>query len=252
MKGAPFAKKLRTDLGLASPPFLPSEACMRLDYEYQQSNLDGCLGMALSVSGEKAIMVSNKIRERGRINFTAAHELGHLTIPSHADQPSYRCTKKSFNLWNGKGADQKEVEANEFAGEWLMPEDLFRRTLANKEPGFDTISALATEFDVSLTAAAIRLVDLSDEQILLVASDEKGVMKFFRSGKEFPFKLDWGVVPDTYVRGAKTGKPLPTEFMVVNSDDWLTGNQPESGEILEYSVKLGNYGTVLTMLWVEE
>jgi hypothetical protein len=77
------------------------------------------------------------------------------------------------------------------------------------------------------------------------------MMKYFRASQDFPYRLDWGKVPNTYARNNLGGKPFPTEFMTVASDEWFKGTQPESEEILEYSVKLGDYNTVLTMLWVE-
>lgn len=241
------ATELRKRLGLAAPPFLPQTAFSSLDVYYQECSLDGCLGMTLRVDGNIGVMVSSNIPEEGKKLFTAAHELGHVVIPAHANISSFKCT--SNDLW-GNSKKEQEVEANHFAAEWLMPKDIFKSRSAKLEPDFDNISQLACEFSVSLTAAAMRFVEVTDHEVVLVAS-ENGMMKYFRSSRDFPYRLDWGKIPNTYARNNLIGKPLPAEFMTVASDEWFKGSQPESGEVLEYSVKLGDYNTVLIMLWVE-
>jgi Zn-dependent peptidase ImmA (M78 family) len=246
--GAEFhATELRKKLGLTVPPFLPQTAFKYLDVVYQELSLDGCLGMTLRVEGNVCVMVSSNIPEDGKKLFTAAHELGHVVIPSHAKSNSFKCTNN--DIW-GSSKNPQEVEANQFAAEWLMPREVFKPRCSKLEPNFESISMLGYEFNVSLTAAALRFVDVTDHEVVLVAS-ENGMMKYFRASQDFPYRLDWGKVPNTYARNNLGGKPFPTEFMTVASDEWFKGTQPESEEILEYSVKLGDYNTVLTMLWVE-
>ena len=246
--GAEFhATELRKKIGLTVPPFLPQTAFSALNVVYKECGLEGCLGMTIRVDGNIGVMVSNNIPEEGKKLFTAAHELGHVVLPSHAKINSFKCTTN--DLW-GNSKKPHEIEANQFAAEWLMPKEIYKLRCAKSEPDFVSISRLGNEFNVSLTAAAMRFVEVTDHEVLLVAS-ENGMMKYFRSSQDFPYRLDWGKVPNTYARNNLVGKPLPAEFMTVASDDWFKGSQPEGGEILEYSVKLGDYNTVLTMLWVE-
>lgn len=241
------ATELRQKLGLTAPPFLPQAAFTSLDVYYQECSLDGCLGMTLRVDGNIGVMVSSNIPEEGKKLFTAAHELGHVVIPTHAKTSSFKCT--SNDLW-GNSKNQQEIEANQFAAEWLMPKGIFKSHCAKLEPDFDSISNLGYEFNVSLTAAAMRFVEVTDHEVMLIAS-ENGVMKYFRSSLDFPYRIDWGMIPNTYARNNLGGKSFPQEFMAVASDEWFRGRQPDSSEVLEYSVKLGDYNTVLTMLWVE-
>lgn len=241
------AIELRKKMGLTAPPFLPQQAFEFLGVSYRECPLDGCLGMTLRINGNIGVMVAGNIPEEGKKNFTAAHELGHVTIPSHAEVNSFKCTNRDLM---GNSKNQHELEANQFAAEWLMPHDIFKSRIKKLDPGFDSISELGFEFNVTLTAAATRFVESTDHEIMLVVS-ANGAMKYFKPSKHFPYKLDFGKLPNTYARNNLSGKPIPEEFMTVSSDEWFTGMQPESGEILEYSVKLGDYDTVLTMLWVE-
>lgn len=252
--GKHHAKKILAELSLDEPPFLPSTAFKMLDIEYQVRQLDGCLGMAMRdpQSNLAGVIVSSSIVEEGRINFTGAHELGHLSIPSHASQSTYRCSEKDLNI-NNKYLSEKELEANEFAAEWLMPEQIFKSKLFERQPDFDQIIGLKKLFGTSITATTIRVVDLSDKMIMLVVSDsETHKMKYFRKKDDFPYFLNWGSVPDTYVRNPKKGKELPPEFMTVFSKEWFKGyRQPENGEVLEHSIKLTDYPITLTLLLVE-
>lgn len=242
-----YANELRKKMGLEIPPFLPQTAFNYLGVNYMECSLDGCLGMTLRFNGNVGVMVASNIPEEGKKYFTASHELGHIVIPSHAQTNTFKCTNRDV-LGNTK--NPLEIEANQFAAEWLMPFEIFKPRCSSLEPSFDAISNLGYEFNVTLTAAATRLVETTDHNIMLVAS-AKGFMKYYKRSKDFPYRIDLGKLPDTYARNNLTGKPFPDEFMAVASDEWFVGSQPESGEVLEYSVRLGDYDTVLTMLWVE-
>lgn len=242
-----YASELRKRVGLIAPPFEPKAAFDFLDVSYRECPLDGCLGMTLRLSGNTGVMVASNIPEEGKKQFTAAHELGHVTIPSHSQINTFRCTNNDL-MDNSK--KPQEIEANQFAAEWLMPLEIFKPRCKKLDPGFDIISELAYEYNVTLTAATTRFVDVTDHEVMLVVS-ANGMMKYFRPSQHFSYKLDFGKLPNTYVRNNLLGRPIPEEFMAVSSDEWFMGSQPESGEVLEYSVKLGDYDTVLTMLWVE-
>lgn len=244
-----YAKKLRDEMGITNPPFLPTSAFEHLSVSFQGKPLDSCLGMTIRVSGMVGVLVSSEIAENSRKTFTAAHELGHVVIPSHSGIATFKCTEKDFNTWNAKGTKPLEQEANEFAAEWLMPTEVIKN-YSRRELDFDMISDFAETFGVSLTAAAIRLVGVTQYEMMLVVS-ENNFMKYSVKSKDFPYYLDFGKVPPTYAQKALKEGKSQREFMAVSSDDWFKGRQPESGEVYECSMKLGRYGTVLTMLWTE-
>ena len=83
---------------------------------------------------------------RARDNFTVAHELGHIYLNHRPDDNGvFRRSGKST---------QEEIEANLFAAEFLMPKDKF--TEAAQKFDFDE-NSLANEFEVSKTAALVRM-----------------------------------------------------------------------------------------------
>lgn len=84
-----------------------------------------------------------------RQRFTIAHELGHHVM--HGNE-SFRDP-----LHQVPGSDLKEIEANTFAANLIMPEFEFRALV---ESGKYNASQLAKIFDVSMSALSIRLESL--------------------------------------------------------------------------------------------
>lgn len=77
-----------------------------------------------------------------RLNFTIAHEIGHIML-NHLKVPRSLKTKDDIKL--------EECEANEFAGQLLMPDKLL--SCCN----FSSIGAVAGFFNVSNSALIVRL-----------------------------------------------------------------------------------------------
>ncbi len=126
-------------------------------------------GFAVHKNGKRFIGV-NKDEPYERQRFTIAHELGHLFL--HKDE-SVNYDTGGMILFRedhtGDGSDSKEVEANKFAAELLMPEISLRADLSqedsfdliNKTPQTDEIIArLAEKYEVSQQAMTIRLTTL--------------------------------------------------------------------------------------------
>lgn len=87
-----------------------------------------------------------------RQRFTIAHELGHFML-KHGH--TFRDNKKNFTLLN---FDAREVAANKFATELLMPSDTID-VLINQR-NINDISELSKIFDVSTAAMKFRLENL--------------------------------------------------------------------------------------------
>jgi Zn-dependent peptidase ImmA (M78 family) len=111
----------------------------------------------------KVVIAVNKKHPRQRRRFSLAHELGHLVMHSNHEHLNVEKGIQYKLFTRAEGVHSiDEKEANEFAAELLMPEDLikkyFRKFIKNHE---DTIiSKLAEEFDVSEIALQYRLNNL--------------------------------------------------------------------------------------------
>jgi Zn-dependent peptidase ImmA (M78 family) len=120
-------------------------------------------GFSYSEGNEKIIGV-NVTESDVRQRFTLAHEFGHLMLGVkglHYDQG----TGLQFrNGLSSTGTDKKEIEANFFAAELLMPQDMLIRDLEKimkKQKDAEAIAEeLARIYNVSNQAMNVRLTSL--------------------------------------------------------------------------------------------
>jgi Zn-dependent peptidase ImmA (M78 family) len=194
------------------------------------------------------IRVNATIPHLGRRRFAIAHELGHMELKHNPGAPT-ECGEQQFILWY-KSQNDKEVEANLFAAELLMPEDMFRKRLEKTLPSVELIEKLADEFQTTLTATAIRYIDLCEEQCALVFSTDAKVA-WTRRSPEFHRWIATGrnvssysIAADFFQRGNVSGK-----METVRRDAWIEG-APERETINEQSRPLRSYNSVLSLLWI--
>lgn len=117
---------------------------------------------------EWGIFVNPKARPV-RKRFTFAHELGHFVL-HRATQWSFNCDQESVHT-GIETLKQIEREADEFAGNLLMPGDMLRDRIDGKRIDFRLLGALAKEFDVSLESMCIRLIKYTEQRAVLVHWD---------------------------------------------------------------------------------
>lgn len=97
------------------------------------------------------IRVNNK-HHPNRQRYTIAHELGHYCLHKHQEK-----FFEDQTFFRGRGRTRTETQANRFASELLMPEDVFQRFL---NEGVTDVETLAQRFGVSTLALRIRAKDL--------------------------------------------------------------------------------------------
>ncbi len=113
--------------------------------------------------GGKVVIGVNSLHPKQRQAFTVAHELGHLRL--HRDD-SFVDRGFSFYFRNERSSqavDQKEVQANQFAAELLMPAHLLEPLLNGRSVDVGDehfINSLAKQFQVSSQAMTFRLINL--------------------------------------------------------------------------------------------
>jgi len=140
--------------------------------EEMEDDISGMLiPLAKPNDGKKWAIVVNKSHSSTRQRFTLAHELGHLLLHGYTLPHADRGYKLRFrNAKSSEGSVFEEVEANQFAAELLMPEDMLLEKLegegleyvpAGEDEGEDPrLSRIANELKVSRQALAIRLSNL--------------------------------------------------------------------------------------------
>ncbi|HEY1977752.1 MAG TPA: ImmA/IrrE family metallo-endopeptidase [Candidatus Baltobacteraceae bacterium] len=110
---------------------------------------------------EHRVIAVNKAHPRVRQRFTIAHELGHALLHAKSS-PLFVDDTQIFHREQGRNS-LREVQANRFAAELLMPEQDVRRVAGNHVELYNEtlISQLARHFDVSSQAFSARLAALN-------------------------------------------------------------------------------------------
>jgi Zn-dependent peptidase ImmA (M78 family) len=155
------ARDLIKRFGIKSPPVNVERIARSLGVKVEFAPFDDELsGMAFIKHGIPGIGI-NSLHHPNRQRFTLAHELAHIVLHPeelakavHVDKGSLRRDRVS-----AAGTESLEIQANVFAAELLMPEELLSAVLDEKFDLEDpqVLETLANKFRVSLTALQHRL-----------------------------------------------------------------------------------------------
>lgn len=133
--------------------------------ELKEVNLQDLSGILYKESDDKWSILVNKDDSSTRQIFTIAHELGHYFL-HRSDNDRFvdgQFVGATYARAESDRFHKNEVEANEFAGNLLMPEPIIKSILT--ESGADSVSdsqtlILSQKFGVSLIAIITRLRNL--------------------------------------------------------------------------------------------
>ena len=143
---------------------------------------DKICGLLINKGGKSIIGVNNNLnetRDRNRIRFTIAHELGHFALNHQRDGVFVDQGNQHFSIFlrnekSAEGTNQQEIEANAFAAALLMPEQFLREEihklifekkmqfdLSEDDPDEKFLSSLSETFRVSRMAMTYRIGNLN-------------------------------------------------------------------------------------------
>lgn len=210
--------------------------------------LDGCEARLVRKDKRGVIRVKANSQQIGRQRFSITHELGHWE--QHQGTQWFACSAADLRDYE---KSPEEAEANTFAAEFLMPTHLLRERCERTSPSLALVKAVAEEFKVSLTSAAIRIMQLTKQESVLVLSQSKCVdwwiVKNCRSG----VWLEKGqrLSDESLAYHAFDGEHVEDEIAEHYADVWF----PRRYEGIEFSVseqsmKLGGFNSVLTLLTI--
>jgi hypothetical protein len=240
------AKQILTTLGVTEPHEIDVEAiawCLGAEVRYD--DLEECEARIVGTD-DAAIITVNKTASPQRQRFSICHELGHwiyhrrrvlLCDGNEIERPSF-------------GALSMERAADRFASELLMPDYLFVPIAENLgRPSMQVVRKLSEIFNTSHTAAAIRLVEISQLPVLLTCHERSG-RSWFTKSQSIP--ADW--MPSAELNpesGAFTmifGKaPRSMPAKSVSASNWFGRRDASRYEIIEESVRISRT-RVLTLL----
>jgi hypothetical protein len=242
------AEKVLLDLGVTEPKDIDLEAiAYYLGARVRYRPLDGCEARIVG-SGNAAIITVNARGSHRRRRYSIAHELGHWR---HHRGKALVC--RAEELAN-HGPLSPERVADAYAADLLMPRYLFD-PVARQHPklNFNVVNALADEFETSLTATAIRLVEGDHSPALAVCHGTGGRKWFVRapsvSPRWFPRdSLDSESFAFDVLFGKAEGTTMPRK---IGADAWFDRGEAEKYDVLEQTVRTGN-NEILTLVLIPD
>lgn len=171
---------------------------------------------AMPADGHLAIQPTGGfvIRYRGdnghkRNRFTVAHEAGHLLLAEAQGR------ELSRNRREEGSSRTEELAVNRIAAELLMPEDSVVRFVARwdadgKRPGWRAVSAMRRLFDVSESAAALRVLEIGGLDAVLFRVNLEG------AATRYPYDRSAHGGVSIVGNGAEIASRLWTEAMQSN------------------------------------
>lgn len=181
-----------------------------------------------------------------------AHELGHFVLPSH-QRMSIACMASEIGNWaDASRRTALEREADEFAAELLMPSSLVEPVSWGATPSLGVIENIARRARASLSAAAWRYCDVTEERCAVVWSTE-GTIHWSKRSRGFPFFLPKRPVEKgTFAAACFAGKKVPGRPQVVPVHLWASSMTVDpSIRMLEQSKALPSYRSVISLLWFD-
>ncbi len=243
-----LAEDLLAELGMNAPEDIDVDAiAFRCGALVTYSPLSGCDGRILGGS-ERAIITVNEDAPPGRRRFTAAHETAHWVYDKGKVEGA--CTEE--NLTRAWGKSSVEQRANKFAAELLLPRSMLRAHLGDVAPNLDAVRSVAERFDVSLTAAAIRVVKLSQHPAMVICMGPRGRHWFF-SSELVPNRL-WPVkdIQKGSLLGTLTRRAGASNGDVVAADVWTDHADAHEHELREDSIMITDALALTVITWPDE
>lgn len=171
------AERLLSGFGITEPKDIDLDAIAWLrGAKVRYRPLAGCEARIFG-AGDQAVISVNINSSRQRRRFSLAHELGHW---EHHRGKLLFCRRQDIS--DTQTSSVFERVANRYAADLLMPGFLFDPLSATQQRvDFAAVDGLATAFDVSRIAAAIRLVERSRFAAFIICHGPTGRRWFNRS-----------------------------------------------------------------------
>jgi Zn-dependent peptidase ImmA (M78 family) len=252
------ARRVLDECGLNDPVGIPMKRIIlgRKAF-YEETPLQGKEGEIVSVGGRSMITIDSNIQYETKKRFAAAHELGHHEM-HRGLSPIFSDTE--FDLMNWYQAGPHEMQANEFAAEFLMPSEIFYKecqTKTNKTFEPKLIQLLADRFEVSKTAAILRFAKRGNHPVFVVfCKDNK--MKWFKRSEDFRyfceiFKYDepppTGSVAYEIFSGKKAYMNDEAKQDIWKSDWFKMKDDEQDSRFFEYCLHAPSYNYTISVIW---
>jgi|TARA_R110000868_G_scaffold99251_3_gene273272 Zn-dependent peptidase ImmA (M78 family) len=259
-KGSNRAKEILEQIGFDEVTDLSMKDLLAgFDIIYLEEELNGSDGKIIRGKLKTIIKVDSNISTSQRKRFVAAHELGHFFL--HKKLEFHLDNQKTLSWHRLEETYQKgiqEIEANDFAGELLMPEKVFKEFISGESFGQALIKEISLRFNTSLTSVIFRMITL-DIAPIFVAFIVNGVVQYWRKTSDLKCWVnDITKLPPPEFSVAKEYIDANYEFIyegpdktqIIDKSTWFKlDDQEEDIEFYEYCIPTKKYKTIISVIW---
>jgi len=157
------ADRLLSEAGVGGEPVRVFDVARAVGARIRLGPMPSELSGFLLREDKHTIIGVNNLHPRRRQNFTVAHELGHLRLHPTGSFVDHKLSFYFRDSKSGQAIDRREIDANQFAADLLMPEKYLRPYLHGKNVDLgdeDLLESIARKFEVSTQALSFRLINL--------------------------------------------------------------------------------------------
>ncbi len=256
-RGKLEAQRLLNEIGITDPTAIEiNKIAFGLGATVIEKPLKNSDGRIVFSKSRTIITINSGIEFTGKKRFTTAHEIGHYCM--HRDHfQAHNDTDATLQYFK-KG--HQETEANEFASELLMPEDLFKQEIQGKKFDPELLRNLADRFQTSITSVAYKYFELGGHPICLFYSFDNKV-RYWKRPENYPHYIidrtklsppEDSVAAEFFDKEKiyrKTDSKQPiwksTWFELKNWEN------DQDFKFYEYCIITPKYNTVLSIVWEE-
>ncbi|MCM3128105.1 ImmA/IrrE family metallo-endopeptidase [Paenibacillus provencensis] len=247
-------RKLLRDFGIITTPALCFDQIFEhfnIIYDEMDYGNTNYMGSLIRAEGKTIILVNTDIKNAGRINFTKAHELGHFSLNHKGEH--FECSRADMLDSTRKPF---ELEANQFAKEFLLPEQMVRPISMSAPFDFDTIKAISNEFMVSKLVTVFRILDFHLGNYAVIGS-KCGVITHLGMSKSLVgrinlLKLGSSIHNKSFAKECLISNFRMNGYSSIDPEIWITRNKLGSAiSLKEFSRADKSSGSVLTLLKVD-
>lgn len=216
--------------------------------------LSNCSARISMLEDRGVITYDDETYYEPRIKFSIAHELGHFFLHRLNPHEVYEDTDADFRQ-KGRRSN-REAEADEFASELLMPTPLFIESIKMSglmDPDFNLARYLASDFNVSLTAASMQLVSCRIYCCALVVAKD-GQVCWFHADPKFKYRSQLfdvvrnQVPPNSYISDYYENGITDFQADEIDAVCWFPDTNI-SEKLFEHSLPIPANNRSLTLLW---
>ena len=237
------------ELGITAPEEIDLEAiAFYKGAVVRREALTGCEARIIGADN-KAIITVNETSSIQRQKFSIGHELGHWF--KHRGKIGNLCSKSDLDQKNTK-IPHKEIIANDFASELLIPSYLLTPVLLELPLKMDTVQQVSNSFQCSMMVALRKVIEIGSYMGFFAVYDSNLNRKYFQKSDSLPYEFfPPQVAPDgSFIHDLICSKSDSPKLDFIDGGVWCKTKDADDALVYEHAFYYHD-DQFITLVWWE-